>query len=645
MNVDNLLVNPALVLPWIILLLPLLGFTVLCLFGEGIKRDEEDDGAGVLATALVLVCFALSLVVFSSLQSAPALEGLRFVQPYLGFEWIEVGSFRVAMSLLVDPLSALMMLVVTGVGGLIHVYSLGYMAKDTDRVRYFSYLNLFTFFMLLLVLGGNLPLMFVGWEGVGLCSYLLIGFWFRKKSASDAGNKAFIVNRVGDAGLILAMVLAFHAFGTLDNFELAEHARNLAYEPLAQAGVVTAICLLLFLGACGKSAQLPLHVWLPDAMEGPTPVSALIHAATMVTAGVYLVARMAPLFRLSEGAMLAVAWIGGITALMAATIALVQTDIKRVLAYSTVSQLGYMFLACGIGAFGVGVFHVFTHAFFKALLFLGSGSVIHAMSGEQDMRSMGGLRSKIPVTFWTFVVGTAAIAGIPWLAGYYSKDEILLNALVRERQPLFWLGLFTALLTAFYMSRLLFMTFFGRFRGGDEAEHHVHESPWSMLAPLVILATGCFYVGRLPVNAFLAPAVRSPDELQLSHPDWFPYAVTGVALAGIVGAFLIYVVYSGLSTRIHGALRPLSRALENKYGFDIAYDGFASRVIVDGSRQALWHGVDAAAIDAAVNGTGRLVDALARSARTLQTGAVRAYALVILGGAVALIGYLLWMPR
>jgi NADH-quinone oxidoreductase subunit L len=380
-------------------------------------------------------------------------------------------------------------------------------------------------------------------------------------------------------------------------------------------------------------------------MEGPTPVSALIHAATMVTAGVYLVARMAPLFRLSEGAMLAVAWIGGITALMAATIALVQTDIKRVLAYSTVSQLGYMFLACGIGAFGIGVFHVFTHAFFKALLFLGSGSVIHAMSGEQDMRRMGGLRSKIPLTFWTFVVGTAAISGIPWLAGYYSKDEILLNALVRGRLPLFWLGLFTALLTAFYMSRLLFMTFFGSFRGGDQAEHHVHESPWSMLAPLVILAAGCFYVGRLPVDAYLAPAVRSPDELHLSHPEWFPFAVTGVALAGIVGAFLTYVVYSGLSARIHSALRPLSRALENKYGFDIAYDGFASRVVVEGSRRALWQGVDAAGIDAAVNGAGRVVAEVARAARALQTGAVRAYALVILGGAVALLGYLLWMPR
>ncbi len=656
MSFDSLVQNPAQVLPWVILMLPLFGFTVLCLFGDAIKRDKEESGAGIMATGLVLACFALAVVVFRSLlliEPVGGEHGLRFVTTRLGREgsvleganWIEVGSFRIPFSLLVDPLSALMMLVVTGVGSLIHVYSVGYMAHDADRVRYFSYLNLFTFFMLLLILGGNLPLMFVGWEGVGLCSYLLIGFWFKKKSASDAGNKAFIVNRIGDAGLILGMALAWNAFGSLDLFELAEHAKNLAYEPMAQAGVVTAVCLLLFVGACGKSAQVPLHVWLPDAMEGPTPVSALIHAATMVTAGVYLVARMAPLFRLSEGAMLAVAWIGAITALFAATIALVQTDIKRVLAYSTVSQLGYMFLACGIGAFGVGVFHVFTHAFFKALLFLGSGSVIHAMLGEQDMRQMGGLRKKIPWTFWTFVVGTAAISGIPWLAGYYSKDEILLNALVRERLPLFAIGLVTALLTAFYMSRLLFMTFFGSFRGSHEAEHHVHESPWTMLGPLVILAAACFYVGQIHVNEFLGPAVRSPDEAHLPHPTWFPYAVIGVAVAGSVGAFLIYLVYSGLSARIYAALRPAARVLEDKYGFDRAYDGFASKVVVEGSRGVLWQAVDAVVIDGAVNGAGRMVDAVSRATRGLQTGLVRAYALVILGGAVALLGYLLWMPK
>ena len=369
-------------------------------------------------------------------------DGLRFTQPYLGVNWIEAGGFQVPANLLLDNLSAVMILVVTGIGSLIHIYSVGYMAHDPERVRYFSYLNLFTFFMLLLVLGGNLPLLFVGWEGVGLCSYLLIGFWFKKKSASDAGKKAFIVNRIGDVGLILGMIMMFHAFGSLDLVDIASNASALAPEAAGTFGPVTIVCLLLFVGACGKSAQIPLHVWLPDAMEGPTPVSALIHAATMVTAGVYMVARLAPLFVVSETAMTVVAVVGTATAVMGATIALVQTDIKKVLAYSTVSQLGFMFIAAGVGAFGVAVFHLFTHAFFKALLFLGSGSVIHALGGEQDMRRMGGLRKRIPWTFWTFVVGTLAIAGIPPLAGYHSKDAILAGALggalerpLRHRPP------------------------------------------------------------------------------------------------------------------------------------------------------------------------------------------------------------------
>jgi NADH-quinone oxidoreductase subunit L len=342
--------------------------------------------------------------------------------------------------------------------------------------------------------------------------------------------------------------------------------------------------------------------------------------------------------------MLAVAWTGAITALMAATIALVQTDIKKVLAYSTVSQLGYMFLACGIGAFGIGIFHLFTHAFFKALLFLGSGSVIHAMSGEQDMRKMGGLRKKIPLTFATFAIGTATIAGIPFLAGFYSKDEILLHALVRERLPLFAIGLFTAALTAFYMSRLLFMTFFGDFRGDHEAEHHVHESPWSMLFPLVVLATGCFVVGQVHIPEFVHEAVRSPDEKRLLEPEWFPYAVIGTALAGILGAFYLYVVYTGAPARIAAALRPVHRLLEDKWGFDLAYDAFASRVVWGGSSSLLWKKLDAGAIDGAVNGSGALVEALAQASRSLQRGYVRAYTLVMMGGAVALLGYLLWRP-
>ena len=642
--------SPHVVVPWLVLLLPLAGFIVLALFGDWIKRDKEDDGAALLACGTSLGSFGLSVWSVSSLLGLQAGEGgLRFAQPNLGqgllegATWIEAGSFRVPFSLLLDPLSAVMILTVTGVGSLIHIYSLGYMAHDEERVRYFSYLNLFTFFMLLLVLGGSLPLLFVGWEGVGLCSYLLIGFWYKNKSASDAGKKAFIVNRIGDAGLLLGMVLAFHAWGSLDLVDLAGQAANLPREPLGEIGTVTAVCLLFFLGACGKSAQIPLHVWLPDAMEGPTPVSALIHAATMVTAGVYMVARLAPLYSRSETALAVVAAVGAVTALMAATIALVQTDIKRVLAYSTVSQLGYMFLACGVGAFGVGIFHLFTHAFFKALLFLGSGSVIHAMGGEQDMRKMGGLRTKIPGTFWTFAVGTAAIAGLPFLAGFYSKDEILAATLVADRRVLFGLGLFTALLTAFYMSRLVFMTFFGRFRGDHEAEHHVHESPWTMLAPLLALAAGCFVVGRLDVPQFVHPAFRLPGDGEVWHPYWLPYVATLTAVAGIVGATYLYVVFTGIPDKIAASFRPLYRLFAAKYFFDHAYDWVAVRVVVDGSSSFLWKRFDAGLIDGFVNGLGDLTDGLARRVRVVQTGLVRGYALVTLGGAVALIGYLLWL--
>ncbi len=405
-----------------------------------------------------------------------------------------------------------MMLVVTGVGSLIHVYSVGYMAHDEDRVRYFSYLNLFTFFMLLLVLGGSLPLVFVGWEGVGLCSYLLIGFWYRKESASRAGLKAFLVNRIGDVGLILGMIFVFHAFGSMDLVDIADNAGALAPEALWQWGPVTIAALLLFLAAIGKSAQIPLHVWLPDAMEGPTPVSALIHAATMVTAGVYLVARLAPLYHQSATAMLVVAVVGAATALVAGTIAIVQTDIKRVLAYSTVSQLGFMFLAAGVGFFGVAIFHLFTHAFFKALLFLGAGSVIHAMAGEQDMRRMGGLWRKIPWTFGTFLVGTLAIAGHSAASPASSARK---RSWPRPSGPgtrcSSRSALFTAFLTAAYMARLVFLTFFGRFRGSEETERHVHESPWSMLGPLVLLAVGSLVAGYA---WFPSPIARAGGHVQ-----------------------------------------------------------------------------------------------------------------------------------
>jgi len=631
-------------LPFTILLLPLLGFTVLAIFGDAIRDQGEGAGACWLACFTVLTSFALAVAAVYRVMQFPAGEtGWRFAQPYLGFEWIEAGPFRVQMNLLIDNLSSVMILVVTGVGSLIHLYSVGYMSHEPDKVRYFSYLNLFTFFMLLLVLGGNMPLLFVGWEGVGLCSYLLIGFWFTKKSAADAGKKAFIVNRIGDAGLILGMILAFHHFGTLDLVDLVSNATAGTEEALWQFGPITAICLLLFVGACGKSAQIPLHVWLPDAMEGPTPVSALIHAATMVTAGVYMVARLAALYSLSPTAMTVVAVVGTATAVLGATIALVQTDIKKVLAYSTVSQLGYMFLACGVGAFGVGVFHLFTHAFFKALLFLGSGSVIHALGGEQDMRKMGGLWRRIPWTFATFAVGTLAIAGIPPLSGFKSKDEILAGAFSAGWKSLFVIGVIVALLTAFYMTRAVILTFLGSYRGDTETGSHIHESPWIMLGPLVILAIGSAAGGFIDIPHFVEPALRLGEAAHEGHhAGWLPILATAIAVTGIVLGYYLYLAFPEIPSRIYASARGAARVLENKYGFDALYDRIASRVIVGGSEEVLWRGVDVRLIDGAVNGTAALAAAVARSVRTVQVGLVRAYALVILGGAVAVLSYLLW---
>jgi NADH-quinone oxidoreductase subunit L len=664
-------------LSWIVLILPLGGFVVLCLFGDAINRDREQKGATLLACALVVMAFMAALTIawrlpegaraeqasFDAQRADYAKRGIhvpKFAgppvrhEPALAAHLIDVSGLQVQLKLLIDPLSSLLMLVITGIGSLIHIYSLGYMSHDPERVRYFSYLNLFTFFMLLLVMGGSLPLMFVGWEGVGLCSYLLIGFWFKKQSASDAGKKAFIVNRIGDAGLLLGMALALHAFGTIDLAPIVDNAAaRLPAEGLGQMGVITAVCLLLFVGACGKSAQIPLHVWLPDAMEGPTPVSALIHAATMVTAGVYMLARLGPLYAMSATAMMVVAVVGTATALMAATVALVQTDIKKVLAYSTVSQLGYMVLACGVGAFGVGVFHLFTHAFFKALLFLGAGSVIHALSGEQDLRRMGGLRKKIPWTFWTFLVGTLAIAGVPPLAGFFSKDEILGAALHAHRPVLFAVGMLTALLTAFYMTRLLVLTFFGTYRGSLEKDHGhdghghddghghaggIHESPPSMLMPLVVLAVGSILVGFIPIPHIVgAPAEK--------HPAWLPFVATLTALAGMALAWYLYIVYTSVPGALAARFGALRRAFEAKWGFDDAAHWFARRAVVDGSREVLFRRVDVGVIDGLVNGTATLAGEAAQGSRSVQSGLVRGYVVLILGGSVALLAYLLWLPR
>src|SRR3989449_165257 len=472
---------------WLIPLFPALGALAQLLFG----RKLPDRAVSAVSVGLPGLSFLWAVGCFLALLGQP--EHVFASKPL--YSWLPAGAFRLAsgsvgslnvdVGFLLDPLSAVMVLVVTGVGLLIHIYSIGYMAHEGGYYRFFGYLNLFMFSMLILVLANNYLMMFVGWEGVGLCSYLLIGFYFLRKSASDAGKKAFVVNRVGDAGFLLGVMLMAVTFGTLNFQEVTAAARSGRF-PVGD-GVMTGICVLLFIGAIGKSAQIPLYVWLPDAMEGPTPVSALIHAATMVTAGVYMVARSNALFVLAPTALGIVAAVGAATAIWAASIGLVQNDIKRVLAYSTVSQLGYMFLACGVGAFAAAIFHLMTHAFFKALLFLGAGSVIHALSGEQDMRKMGGLWSKIPGTAWTMLAATLAISGVPPLAGFFSKDEILASAFAGNK-VVWGIGLFTAGLTAFYMFRLFFMTFWGNSRVAQEAEHHIHESPWTMLGPLVVLA-------------------------------------------------------------------------------------------------------------------------------------------------------------
>src|SRR5258707_7559118 len=494
---------------WLIPLLPAFGATLMFFFGRKLQRATVSAVCvGTIVLAFLIACGAV--LQYTAWSSQPS----HFHQPYqtVLYTWLgtdtgnltyrlhdgSTAPFQADAGFLLDPLSSIWLLFVTGVGMLIHIYSMGYMAHEGGYYRFFGYLNLFMFSMLTLILANNYVLMFVGWEGVGLCSYLLIGFYFHRKSASDAANKAFIVNRIGDAGFILGMFFIAWLMGSLRYIDVNAAAGYAQF----QIGnpIITAATLLLFVGACGKSAQLPLYVWLPDAMEGPTPVSALIHAATMVTAGVYMVARSNALFVLAPTSMKTVAIIGGLTAIFAASIGLVQNDIKRVLAYSTVSQLGYMFLALGVGAFSAGVFHVFTHAFFKALLFLGAGSVIHAMSGEQDMRNMGDLHRRIPITHWTMFIATFAIAGIPPFAGFFSKDEILWQAWSSEggAYRLLWMvGYATALMTAFYMFRLMFLTFHGQPRMSHEVEHHVHESPKSMTVPLIVLAICAVSAGWL----------------------------------------------------------------------------------------------------------------------------------------------------
>ncbi len=639
---------------WIIPALPLLGSAINGLFGSK-WPNKIVNAVAVGSTGLSFLAALEAVREFTRL--AP--ENIPWVQQY--FTWIIAGDFRAGFDLQVDHLTVVMLLVVTGVGWLIHIYSTGYMAHEGGYYRFFSYLNLFMFFMLILVLASNYVLLFVGWEGVGLSSYLLIGFYFLRKSAADAGKKAFIVNRIGDFGFMLGMFLLFRAFGTLDFVPLFAKAAPMPADAMGHLGLFTVACLLLFMGACGKSAQLPLYVWLPDAMEGPTPVSALIHAATMVTAGVYVVARSHILFTHAPTAMFVVAIIGCATAFFAATIGLVQTDIKRVLAYSTVSQLGYMFLACGVAAFSAGIFHLTTHAFFKALLFLASGSVIHAMGGEQNMQHMGGLSKKIRWTYLTMLTATLAIAGFPPLAGFFSKDSILLSAYQSEHggRILYAFGLLTALLTSFYMFRLIFLTFHGKPRY-DEHKVHVHESPKSMLVPLMILAVlsiiggwmaapafwgGPDYFAKFLEPVFTQSSVGSAETAEATaHTLETPLAVVAVvaALLGFAVAFWLYLKQPGKPEALAKSMRGAYTTLLNKYYVDEIYAALIVTPLLWISRTVLWQTVDVRAIDGTVNGIADGATDIGDGVRHTQSGNTRSYAVWVVIGALVIIAIIFW---
>jgi NADH-quinone oxidoreductase subunit L len=644
-------------------LFPLVGFLLNASFGRRLSKAA----AGVIACGAMVLSFAVSVAAVVRLVALEP-ESRDVVQRV--FTWITSGpDLSIPFALRLDPLSAVMILVVSGIGSLIHVYSTAYMHEETDReyARYFSYLNLFAAFMLVLVLASTFVVMFVGWEGVGLCSYLLIGFWFQKKSASDAGKKAFIVNRIGDWGFILGILLIFVRFGSFDFQDVARSVS--AMSPETAFGTVSIITLLLFVGATGKSAQIPLFVWLPDAMEGPTPVSALIHAATMVTAGVYMIGRNAVLFAHAPLTLNIVAIVGTATALMAGTIALVQNDIKRVLAYSTVSQLGYMFLAMGVGAYAAGIFHLFTHAFFKALLFLGSGAVIHALSGEQDMRRMGGLKKDLPITYWTFVVGAIAIAGVPPFAGFFSKDEILFRTFASGHTLLWAVGLITALLTAAYMFRLVFMTFHGQRAAaashddhahehhGHDDHSHLHDAPPAMAFALIVLAIGSVTAGWLGLGGrferFLEPSFSSASSVRL-QPGVVPAGDVAsiettlmvvsvvVALAGIGLASYFWLKNRAAADRMADRFPGLHRVLEHKYYVDEIYDAAVVQPVQIVSEDGLWKGVDVGVIDRMVNGVGGLVGGAGEVLRLFQTGSVRTYATSLFLGVVVILGYFLW---
>lgn len=625
-------------------LFPAIGAFLNGVFGHRFTKNAVHT----IAITAIGLSFLFSLYAFFQLIGLPPHE--RVVEEIV-YSWIGTGNFSVNVAFLLDPLSSIMLLVVTGVGFLIHIYSVGYMHHDKAYWRFFTYLNLFVFAMLLLVMGNNFLMMFVGWEGVGLCSYLLIGFWYEDNNNANAGKKAFVVNRVGDFGFILGIFLIFTTFGTITYREVFDKATMM----LPYGGTLaTAITLLLFVGATGKSAQIPLYVWLPDAMAGPTPVSALIHAATMVTAGVYMIARCNVLYSLAPFSLGVVATVGAVTALFAATMGLLQRDIKKVLAYSTISQLGYMFLGVGVAAYSAGVFHLMTHAFFKALLFLGAGSVIHAMGGEQDIMKMGGLRRHIPRTFLTFFIGTLAIAGTPGLAGFFSKDEILWQAFSSPHgHPVLWLiGAVAAGMTSFYMFRLTFLTFFGTERMDEHTKHHIHESPNSMVIPLMILAILSIVGGYVGVpealggsnhfHHFFEPVIRHVGEAKEGH---FSHALeyglmatsVGIAVIGFLISYTFYIKNPQLPEKLKNSMAGLYKLIFNKYYVDEIYE-FVFVKGCKGLGTLLWQKFDVLVVDGIVNGAGTVVEFFGKTIRRLQTGYVQNYAVGILLGIVIILG-------
>ncbi len=621
---------------WLVPLLPLLGFII-----NGLGRNTFSKSlVGLIGSGVVLASFVLSVVLFFQL-SGSAEKQINVVL----FDWISAGKVQIPLAFLLDPLSSVMLLIITGIGFLIHIYSIGYMHEDAGFGKFFSYLNLFIFFMLILVLGSNYIVMFIGWEGVGLCSYLLIGFWYTNQSYASAAKKAFVMNRIGDLGFLIGVFMLVNAFGSTEFAQIFPQASKF----VTNDTTIITITILLFIGACGKSAQLPLFTWLPDAMAGPTPVSALIHAATMVTAGIYMIARSSVLFDLAPVTQNIIAIVGAATALIAALIALTQTDIKKVLAYSTVSQLGYMFLGLGVGAYTGSFFHVLTHAFFKALLFLGAGSVIHAMHHEQDMRHMGGLRSKLKITFATMMIGTIAIAGLPPFSGFFSKDEILAHTF--EHSPILWgVGLLTAFLTSFYMFRMMFLTFSGKYRGTHHEETHVHESPGVMTFPLIVLAILAAIGGLINLPHFaggnewlahwLAGAGIAPQELGLDHGTEIGLmgASVGAAVIALIFAYVKYVKNADIPVADEGKRSVLAKLSYHKFYLDEIYDTIIRKPL-DALSKFFYRIVDKKVIDGLVNGLGWTATEGSKNLRLLQSGNVGFYIFMMVFGIIALLLY------